>query len=213
MATRLFRLFLTGGLLASGVFYSVASQAQNDDVLIEPELKREVVTDADIDSNDFEFGAFAGFVSIEDFSSSAVYGLTAGYHVTENLFVEVQGGMAKAGETSFEKLSGGAPLLTDDERDYHFYDLSVGYNFNGEIFFSDGTTFNTDFYLQLGGGSTSFGGDNKFTLSLGAGYRVLLTDHIALRLDVRDRIFSSELTGEKKDTHNLQYTLGATFFF
>lgn len=213
MATRLFRLFLTGGLLASGVVFSTFVNAQSNDVLIEPELKRDVVTEADINSNDFEFGAFAGMVSIEDFSSSAVYGLTIGYHVTENLFVEVQGGMAEAGKTSFENLSGGAPLLTEGERDYQFYDLSVGYNFNGEIFFTDGTTFNTDFYLTLGGGSTSFGGDNKFTLSLGAGYRVLITDHIALRLDVRDRIFSSQLTGEKKDTHNLQYTLGATFFF
>ena len=43
MATRLFRLFLTGGLLASGVVFSTLSHAQSNDVLIEPELKRDVV--------------------------------------------------------------------------------------------------------------------------------------------------------------------------
>ncbi|MCU7556063.1 outer membrane beta-barrel domain-containing protein [Alteromonas sp. ASW11-19] len=208
MATRLFSIFLGCGALL-GALSAAPALAQSNDTLASPD----VVSDSDINHNNIEFGAFVGQVSIEDFSSGAVYGLTLSYHITENLYLEAQGGVAEAGETSFEVLSGGAPLLTEDERDYQYYDLAVGYNLNGEIFFTDGTTFNTDFYVQIGGGSTDFAGDNRFTLSLGTGYRVLLTDRIALRLDVRDRIFSTELTGEQKDTHNLQYTLAASVFF
>jgi len=134
-------------------------------------------------------------------------------HITENIFAEASYAQADAGETSFEVLSGGAPFLTDDEREYRYYDLAVGYNANGELFITDNTVFNTDLYFTLGGGNTDFGGESQFTVSVGAGYRVLLTDFFAIRLDVRDRIFNSELIGEEKNTHNIQYTLGATFFF
>lgn len=191
---------------------SVGAVAQQGPI-IEPNLERRDIREADIDSENVEIGVFAGQVSIEDFSSSSIVGVSLGYHITENIFAEATYAQADAGKTSFEILSGGAPFLTEDEREYRYYDLSVGYNFNGELFVTQNTVFNTDFFVTVGGGSTDFGGESQFTLSLGAGYRVLITDYFALRLDVRDRIFNSEIIGEEKDTHNIQYTLGATYFF
>lgn len=201
---------LLGG--AAALIMSVGAFAQQTPV-IEPDLDRREIREADIDSENIEIGLFAGQVSIEDFSSSAIVGVSLGYHITENIFAEASYAQADAGETSFEILSGGAPFLTDDEREYSYYDLSVGYNANGELFITDNTVFNTDLYFTIGGGNTDFGGESQFTVSVGAGYRVLLTDFFAIRLDVRDRIFNSELIGEEKNTHNIQYTLGATFFF
>lgn len=211
MDARLFGLLLTGAtcLLGSGI----ALAQETPPPVIEPDLDRREIKEADIDSENFEIGLFAGQISIEDFSTSSVVGLTVAYHITENLFAEASYGQADAGETSFEILSGGAPFLTDDEREYTYYDLSVGYNFNGELFVTQGLVFNTDFYLSVGGGSTDFAGDSNFTLTLGGGYRVLITDYFAIRLDVRDHIFSSEIIGEEKDTHNIHYSLGASFFF
>ena len=211
MDARIFGLFLVGAT-ASAFSVDVMAQ-QTPPPVIEPELDRREIREADIDSENFEIGVFAGQISIEDFSSSSIVGVTLGYHITENIFAEASYAQADAGQTSFEILSGGAPFLTDEEREYTYYDLSVGYNFNGELFVSDGTVFNTDFYLMVGGGSTDFGGESQFTLTLGGGYRVLLTDYFAVRLDVKDHIFNSEIIGEEKDTHNIQYTLGATFFF
>lgn len=211
MDARIFGLFLVGATTSA---FSVDVMAQQTPPpVIEPELDRREIREADIDSENFEIGVFAGQISIEDFSSSSIVGVTLGYHITENIFAEASYAQADAGQTSFEILSGGAPFLTDEEREYTYYDLSVGYNFNGELFVSEGTVFNTDFYLMVGGGSTDFGGESQFTLTLGGGYRVLLTDYFAVRLDVKDHIFNSEIIGEEKDTHNIQYTLGATFFF
>ena len=209
MDARSIRVLLTS-LTALVVSGSVFAQ---QGPIIEPNLERRDIREADIDSENFEVGVFAGQVSIEDFSSSSIVGVSFGYHITENIFAEATYAQADAGETSFEILSGGAPFLTDDEREYTYYDLSVGYNFNGELFVTQNTVFNTDFFVTVGGGSTDFGGESQFTLSLGAGYRVLITDYFALRIDVRDRIFNSEIIGEEKDTHNIQYTLGATYFF
>lgn len=188
-------------------------QSQNDAPDIDPNVERRDIKEFDIDSENIEVTAFVGVISIEDFESNVVYGARVAYHINENLFIEGTYGMATAGETSFEVLSGGAPFLTDDEREYSYYDASVGYNFNGELFVTDSLVFNTDLYLTLGAGSTEFGGDDRFTLSVGAGYRVLFTDYFAVRLDVRDNMFKTDIIGEEKNVQNLSYTISTSFFF
>jgi outer membrane beta-barrel protein len=68
-------------------------------------------------------------------------------------------------------------------------------------------------YLTLGAGNTHFAGDDHFTVALGAGARVLVTDWLAVHLDVRDHMFESDLLGKNKTTQNLQVGLGFTAFF
>lgn len=181
--------------------------------VIEPSIERRQITEADIDSEDIELTTFVGFVSIQDFGSDSIFGARLGYHITENVFMEASYGTATAGKTSFEELSGGAPFLTDDDRDFTVYDLAVGYNFNNELFIAEGWVFNSDFYFLAGAGATEFGGDERFTVSVGAGYRVLITDYFAVRFDIRDHIFNSDLIGEEKSTHNMAYSLGLSVFF
>ncbi|RLA27004.1 MAG: outer membrane beta-barrel domain-containing protein, partial [Gammaproteobacteria bacterium] len=144
--------------------------------VIEPEVERRQIKEPKIDSEDFEIGAFAGIMSIEDFGSDLVYGVKLAYHVTEGFFVEGSVGRTEGGLTSFEVLSGGAPLLTDSERELTYYNLNVGYNIlPGEGFIGEGRAYNTAFYVIAGLGSTSFAGDDRFTVNFGAGYRFLVT--------------------------------------
>lgn len=206
------------GSLVKGAFTKKAANPMQENkeqppALIDPNIERRDISESDIDTEDIEIGIFGGFISIEDFESSEVVGVSLAYHINENLFLEARYAQATAGQTSFEKLSGGAPFLTDDERDYTYYNLSLGYNINGETFFTDNLVFNSDFYFTLGAGSTNFGGDERFTVSAGAGYRLLLTDFWALKVDVRDHVFTSDIIGVEKDVHNLAITLGTTFFF
>ena len=46
------------------------------------------VDEAAIDSEDFEFTAYAGLLSIEDFGVSSIVGGKIAYHLSEHLFVE-----------------------------------------------------------------------------------------------------------------------------
>jgi len=182
--------------------------------VIEPEVERREIREPAIDSEDFEVGAFFGIMGIEDFGADVVYGVRLAYHVTEGFFVEGSVGRSEGGLTSFEILSGGAPLLSDSERTLTYYNLNVGYNIlPGEGFIGEGHAYNSALYISAGLGSTRFAGDDRFTVNFGAGYRFLLNDSIALHLDFRDHLFDINLLGEEKTAHNLEGTLGATWFF
>ncbi len=182
--------------------------------VIEPEVERRQIREPEIDSEDFEIGAFVGVMSIEDFGSGVVYGVRLAYHVTEGFFVEGSAGQSAGGPTSFEILSGGAPLLSDRERQLTYYNLNVGYNIlPGEGFVGAGRAYNTALYVSAGLGSTRFAGDDRFSVNFGAGYRFLLNDAVALHVDFRDLLFDIDLLGEEKTAHNLEGSLGVTVFF
>ncbi len=188
--------------------------APEPEQVIDPDVERREIKEPDIDAEDFEIGGFAGIMSIEDFGSDLVYGVRIAYHITEGFFVEGSLGQTEAGLTSFEVLSGGAPLLSDDDRQFTYYNVNVGYNIlPGEGFIGESRAYNTGLYLTAGLGSTRFAGDDRFTVNYGAGYRFLLNDTVALHLDFRDHLFDIDLLGEEKTVHNLEGTLGVTVFF
>ena len=182
--------------------------------VIDPQVERREIKEPKIDREDFEAGGYVGIMSIEDFGTNVVYGVRLAYHVTEGFFVEGTVGQTEGGLTSFEVLSGGAPIISDDERTLTYYNLNLGYNLlPGEGFIGEGRAYNTNFYQIAGLGSTSFAGDDRFTVNFGAGFRFLFTDSIALHLDFRDHMFDIDILGEDKTAHNLEGHLGVTVFF
>jgi outer membrane beta-barrel protein len=182
--------------------------------VIEPDVARRDVKVANIDSENFEVGFSAGELSIEDFGVNSVTGLRFAYHISESFFLEGAGGRTTAGKTSFETLSGSAELLTDSQRQYTYYDVSFGYNIlPGEGFIGKGHAWNTQTYLIGGVGKTTFGGDDRFTVNVGMGIRLIPLDWLAVHADVRDHIFDSDLLGTMKRTHNIELGVGLTFFF
>jgi len=203
------------GLLASTSFSLQAAapvELKNDQIIV-PEIKRRTIKQAKIDTEDYEISVFAGAFSIEDFGVNAVLGARIAYHISENFFAEFSLGATKASETSYEVLSGGLQLLTDDERDFTYYNISVGYNiFAGESFFGK-NAYNSDLYLIAGIGNTNFADDNHFTWNIGVGYRFIPKDWFAIHIDVRDHVFNSDILGADKLTNNLELTVGFSFFF
>ncbi len=218
MENRVLNIFLALALLAaSSVQAQTVDEVAVDDAeqnLIEPQIERTEFDESLIDSEDFEVSVYAGMFSIEDFGVQSVFGFKIAYHVSESFFVQTAIGESEAGETSFEILSGGAPLLSDEERSLEFYQFNVGYNlFPGEAYVTDETTLNDTFYLIAGMGSTTFAGDDRSTINIGFGYRILFFDALSFNADLRDHIFSMDLFGEKKETHNLEYSLALGWYF
>ena len=208
------RILLGGVLLSAVATTGHAQEPWTSEQVIDAGIDRRELPRTAIDTENFEVGPYGGMLSIEDFSSEIVYGIRGAWHISEHFFLEGSYGMATADLTSYEEISGGAPLFSDEERDYSYYNFSLGWNLlPGEVFIFGNRAMKSDFYLIGGVGGTSFLGDDWFTVSVGAGYRLLLNDAIAWRFDVRDNIFDREAFGASQVTNNIELTTGLTFFF
>ncbi|MBI3562783.1 MAG: outer membrane beta-barrel domain-containing protein [Gammaproteobacteria bacterium] len=189
---------------------SLKSMIQQEPV-IQPEIKRRQVTEAQIDTENFEIGLFAGLLSIEDFGSKPVYGARLTYHITEDIFFEGTLGFSKLGQTSQEVFS---KTLNFSDRKYSYYTGALGYNLlPGQAYIGRNTTFNTALYVVAGIGSTKVAGETRFTAMYGSGYRVVLKDWLALHANVRDYVYSIDVTGKQKKANTIEISLGATYFF
>ena len=219
MESRVLVLFLgltlcIGGLTGCARDRLVQAEDTTQPPVIEPDVERRDIEVPKIDTEDFEVGITAGQISVEDFGVNTVAGGRFAYHVTEGFFVELAAGRADTELTSFERLSGAAQLLTEDEREYSYYNVSLGYNiFPGEHFIGKNRAMNTETYVIGGVGKTTFAGDDRFTINFGMGMRVMPLDWLAVHGDIRDHVFDIDLLGQEKTSHNLEATLGVTFFF
>src|SRR6185436_14279359 len=84
------------------------------------------------------------------------------------------------------------------------YHVTEDFFFRGDL--GQSTAGKTSFE-RLGGDIELLTGDQRLTLNLGAGFRVLPTDWLAIHLAVQDRVFDSDLLGETKVTNNIEMLL------
>lgn len=216
------RIFLVAAFFVPSLFsaQTFAQETTNEDAdvleaVVSPDIERRQIDEDKIDAEDFEFGFYGGVISVEDFGSNNTFGFRMAFHITEDWFFEGTYGLTKTQKTSYELLtSESADLLTDDQRDLAFYNLSLGLNLlHGEVFVLKDYAFNTDYYFIGGVGNTQFAGDEYFTINFGAGFRLFATDSIAFRIDFRNHLFSHTLFGEEKSIQNLEAQMGLSLFF
>lgn len=213
METWIQRVTLAAVTVAAFTPFNSSAESISD-LGLTPELDRRQVKLANIDTENFEVGISGGLLSVEDFETNPVAIAQLTYHVTEDFFVQARYGSSEVGQSSFDRLSGAASLLGENDRDLTFYDLSVGVNvFPGEAFLLDKWAVNSSFYIVGGAGNTDFAGSERFTVNAGLGYRMIANDFIAFNFSVRDHVFDTELTGSKKATHNIEIGAGLSIFF
>lgn len=204
---------ISGNALSGLVLAQSTEKGKLLDDVIQPDIERREVKESVIDSENFEFGFYAGVMSVEDFGTNDVYGLRLAFHVTEDWFIDANYGISKLQPTSYEVLSGSIPLLSEKQRELNYYNLNLGYNLlPGEVYLGR-WAFNSSFYVILGAGNTLFADNEYFTYNFGGGLRLFATDWIALHWDVRNHLFTHALFGEDKEIQNLETHLGATLFF
>ncbi len=204
METWLQRIFLVLCLLPA---WAKAQQ-------VTPDIERTVISEDVLDSENWLLGVRAGVLSIEDFGSSALGAVQLSYQINEDFYLSAEYAFAKAGLTSFEELSGAAPLLTDAQRKWQYYGAHVGYMLlPGEVFLTRDFALNSGLALFAGGGNVDFAGDKVFALHLGSQFRLYATDWLAVELTFSDYIFETTILARSKTTHNLSLSLGLALYF
>jgi outer membrane beta-barrel protein len=207
---------VAAALLAAPAIAQTAAPAQqpaNEQVIV-PEVQRRDVRIPKFPSKDFEVGLLAGTYATQSFGASAVGGVRLGYHLSEDVFVEGVYALTKVSDKTFTEIFPGSGPLADTDKKLSYYNASVGYNlFPGEIFLGSKYAKASSIYLIGGLGSTKFANQRKQTFNVGFGFRVLFSDRWAVRVDVRDHIFSYDLLGVRQNTQNLELTTGFAYYF
>ncbi|WP_214000369.1 outer membrane beta-barrel domain-containing protein [Arsukibacterium sp.] len=215
--------WLTPGILASALLLlsplvlsplAVAQQGNDSDARIAPEIEQSDVIPARLDTENFVVALRGGALAIEDFGTSGLAALQLSYHINEDFYVSAEYALGKAGLTSYERLSGAAPLLTDDERQWHYYGAELGYVLlPGQVYLGSDYALNTGWSLFAGAGNVDFAGDKVFAFKFGSQFRLYLTDWLAVDLVVADYVFETTILAESKTTHNLSMALGFAVYF
>jgi len=228
METRIQRIFLritTGfmAILLSSLMVAPVWAAENSEEqkkpdelgsIFDPKVERRDVEREAIDTENWELGAYYGLISIEDFGTNELVGARVAYHVTEDFFIEATYAQATAGFSSFERLNGNVVLLTDEQREYSQFNLGLGFNLlPGEGFIGEELAFTSSLYLITALGSTDFAGEQRSTITVGGGYRVLFTDWLAVHLTLKDHLYDIELLGTAKTASDLEISTSITIYF
>jgi outer membrane beta-barrel protein len=181
--------------------------------VIQPEVDRRDVRVPRYPSNDWSIAAFAGTFATQNFGTSAVAGIKGGYHITEDVFVELAYAQTKVSDAAFRQILPGG-VFAQPKETLKYYNLSAGYNvLPGEVFIGRNKAKASQLYLIGGIGSTTFVDQRRQTFNLGLGARVYFTDRFAAQIDMRDHIFSLDILGQRQNTQNLELTAGFNFFF
>jgi len=191
----------------------VAEEPQGEPTIIEPQVNRREVKTPKIKAKDFEIGGYFGALSIQDFGTNPIYGVRAAYHVSEDIFLEGFLAARKRGRPAWRTsspISRSSTTLGDASRittwtwatTYYRRDLSRA-----------GTCFQFGAVCDGRHGRREIRRQGPVRTELRIGRALLITDWLALHLDVRDHVFETDLTGRTKNVHNLEATLGLTAFY
>ena len=192
-------------LLLLGLIVLRPALAQTQEPVIQPQIERRDIQIPKINVDDIEVGIYGGILSVEDFGASSVTEGRIAYHLTEDFFIEGALGRSTVSDES---------LFTEPDTDLTFYHLSVGYNlFPGEVFFGNNWAMTSAVYLIGGVGNADFNDENHTMFNFGIGIRALPKDWLAIRAEMRDLLFESDLLGKNELKNNFELVLGVAVYF
>lgn len=205
------------------ILTSIVEVGANDDVPLfdlsgalpdmSPELDRRDVDIPNIDALDVEVGLYGGMLNVEDFGANYIYGISGFFHITEDFFINANYGRSQIKDDTFRKLN--LPLFGESgKRSITDFNVLLGWNFlSGEMFWSKQTAFTSDLYFLAGAGSVTFDDDSYFSVMGGVGTKILFTDWLALRFEVKVSQYESSFLGYEKSSHNVDAITGISVFY
>lgn len=179
---------------------------------LEPQVARQDIRIPRIQAHDLEIGAFAGVLHLQHFGSNPVAGLRLGYHLSEDFFIEGSLGFSQASDRAYRRF--GLGVFPKKKENLEYLHLALGFNLlPGEAFVGSRHAYTSALFITAGVGDIRFAGDDYFTFNLGAGFRLLPTDWLAIRLDVREYIFETDILGKSELTYNMELSAGLAVYF
>lgn len=203
-------------LLMMGVCFSVDTLAQNSKdsvVIIEPEKTVTNIQAAAIDTEHFELGFYLGSVSVEEFNTNLITGLSLTYHISSRWLTQAQYGLSEVQSPAFEDTSGFV-FLDEDDLNYEYLRIMGGYKIvDGRSFFGKRHKYNSAVYFLAGVSDVNFAGSRNQGLALGLSYRTVITDWLTMNLDINNTTVNLELFNDETKVNNTEMAIGINALF
>ncbi len=211
VVSMLFSLHLSAADKIGDTNPSPQGDARSSVKIIEPKKDVPVAKSASIDDERFELGIYTGILSVEDFNSNPVVGLSFSYHVTPLFMLQLQYGRSEVDKAAFEEDNN---FLSDSDRDFEYKHLLAGYRvLRGRSFWGKNSKYNSDIYLLGGVGSVDFAGESNTSVVFGASYRVVVTDAVVVNMDFRSHLADRDFLDDDKRTLNTEFGVGINLLF
>lgn len=183
--------------------------------VIKPKKEIEKADSAQIDDERFEIGAFVGSMSIQEFNTVLLGGISGHFHINSRFMVGLRYGQtdsAKAlAESFFEE---GVNFIPDRDEGFRYLALEGSIKISeSRSYLGSRRKFSSRLYFDLGIENIEFAGNDELGLSLGLNYKIVLTDWLTGNLVFKDHIFNNEFLGEEELTQNLEFSIGFNALF
>lgn len=181
--------------------------------VVEPDKKTDSARAAIMDTERYELGVYTGFLSVEDFNTNPVIGLSFVYHIDPKWFAQFNYGTSSVDRATFEEVID-ENFLASSDRDFTYMTIAGAYQIlHGRSYFRESGKYNSGFYVLGGLGNVEFAGNSSSSLVVGASYRIVRTDWLLIHFDYRSHIFDREFIGDDKQTFNNELVVGFNYFF
>ncbi|PCK10009.1 MAG: outer membrane beta-barrel domain-containing protein [Alteromonadaceae bacterium] len=181
--------------------------------IIQPKKIPKEVKTARIDTEKYELGIHVGVISLSDFGTVSLIGISGSYHISSRWAAGVSYGQSGEPEASFEQALG-RNFIPAREDGFKYLAVTGHYQiFHGRSFFAKGAKFNTHISLEFGLEDVDFLAQNEIGAVLGVNYKVVLTDWLTGNLMFKDHIVERSFLGEDKMTQNLEMSFGLNVMF
>ncbi|HUH03705.1 MAG TPA: outer membrane beta-barrel domain-containing protein [Kofleriaceae bacterium] len=160
-----------------------------------------------------EFSAIGGYYVSDLFSATYVVGGSYTYHMTEDTAVEFSGAVTHENADVIVAIEDGrASILEDDFARTMFFESALIWTpIYGKLRLG-GKVMRFDIHADLGVGVVESQTSRGASGMAGFGLKLFLGKAMALRIDVRDHVFSQELLDERFLVNDVSVTTGLSLF-
>lgn len=202
---------------------TTATTPSGDEACVDQELKKKLIAQKRerrsnerefVRQNRHELTAFGGYYVSDLYDGTFVVGGAYTFHVTDDVGIEANAAYSRVRSPVGKKieLDRGITLLPKEDRVVLAFTNLVWSPFHGKFNFFTNAVVHFDIYGVAGVGiidnSTSFGVAGQ----LGLGARLLFGRAFALRLDLRDNIFRTQILTTRTYQNDISLTLGLSLF-
>ncbi len=181
-------------------------------LVYEPELPRRPVQLPRLDDQHLAVGAYLGMMSVEDFGSSALRGVSLSLHPRPAWFLEMSLGKAVVRDEDFRRL--GLAIFPRGTVPLESRALLLGYQLlPGEVHLGRRRSALAAAFVLFGAGSLRFAGQHWLTRQLGLGLRLLPNRWLAVQASARAQQYRGSLLGAEKYAHNVELRFGLAVYF